>query len=85
MARQNRIPEWFEEAAVLRSQGLSVRAITRELRARGYTTNHTSVWHAVTPAGREEARRRQTPEFMKAAKAYNHARYHALKRMENGD
>lgn len=85
MARRNEIPEWFEEAIVLRAQGMSVRAIARELRARGYKTNHTSVWSRVTPEGMEDMRRRQTPEFRESSRVYSRARYYALKRMNNGD
>ena len=65
-----RIPEWLEEGAVLKTQGLSARRVARELKHAGYAVSYDTVWQWLWPAGNSKRIARDDPEFKQRRREY---------------
>jgi hypothetical protein len=44
-------PAWFDDALLLRAQGLTVRATTEELKRKGHKCSHQHVWYWTSVQG----------------------------------
>lgn len=80
MADKIETPDWFDEAVLLKADGLSARKVAERLRKRGYEVNYNTVWMYVWPAGRKYLRERQSDEWKATNKEYLRQWYKANKR-----